>query len=171
MTVRSIRIACFNLRCMQVDSLYDEQYIVMVGIHYTKSDVFLLLCLCIIVMYILFSSCQLALFGYPDWVFFRAFSSLVRQMPRYNSPRRGTTRTLPKLIVFVYVLFVCKCVLYYCHRVATQLQLTNISISIMKCIPTITIMCTKHSDLLLIVQTIITWGKICAIIINVICIF
>jgi hypothetical protein len=26
-----------------------------------------------------------------------------------------------------YVLFVCKCVLYYCNRVATQLQLTNIS--------------------------------------------
>ena len=25
------------------------------------------------------------------------------------------------------VLFVCKCVLYYFHRVATQLQLTNIS--------------------------------------------
>jgi len=30
-------------------------------------------------------------------------------------------------IVLFYVLFVCKCVLYYCHRVATQLQLTNIS--------------------------------------------
>jgi len=27
------------------------------------------------------------------------------------------------------VLFVCVCVLYYCHRVATQLQLTNISIN------------------------------------------
>jgi hypothetical protein len=33
------------------------------------------------------------------------------------------------LICFVSfcVLFMCKCVLYYCHRVATQMQLTNIS--------------------------------------------
>jgi len=30
-------------------------------------------------------------------------------------------------IVLFFVLFVCQCVLYYCHRVATQLQLTNIS--------------------------------------------
>jgi len=79
--------------------------------------------------------------------FFRAFFSVVRQMPGYTSQRRGTVRTLPNYwtvlfyvlfvsivlfyvlfvsIVLFYVLFVCKCVLYYCHRMTTQLQL-NIS--------------------------------------------
>jgi hypothetical protein len=83
-------------------------------------------------------------FFYPDWGFFypdlsfstlrfflpwqgffRAFSSVVRQMPGYNSQRRGTARTLPKLIALFSVLFVCQCMLYYCHQVSTQLQLTN----------------------------------------------
>ena len=71
---------------------------------------------------------------YPDR-FFRAFSSVVRQMPRYNQPRRGTVRTLPNccvvlcIVCFVsfFIFFMCKRVLYYCHRVITQLQLKNIS--------------------------------------------
>jgi hypothetical protein len=92
--------------------------------------VFLLLGLCILIVRL------------PWLRFFHAFSSVVRQMPGYNFPSRGTTRTLPKFLccsqnffavlcivcfVSLCVLFVCKCVLYNCHRVATQLQLTNIS--------------------------------------------
>ena len=48
------------------------------------------------VLYILFSSSQSAFFGYSVWLrVFRASSSVVRQMPRYNSQSRGTARTLP----------------------------------------------------------------------------
>jgi hypothetical protein len=65
---------------------------------------------------------------------FRVFPSVVRQMPGYTSQRRGTVRILPSSwivlfyvlfvsIVLFYVLLVCKCVLYYYHRVATQLKL------------------------------------------------
>jgi hypothetical protein len=38
--------------------------------------------------------------------FFHAFSSVVRQMPGYNSPSRGTARTFPKfLFCSMYCLF------------------------------------------------------------------
>jgi len=67
----------------------------------------------------------------PGLRFFHAFFSALRQMPGYNLQRRGTVHTLPKLIVFLYVLFMCKCVLYYYrHQVSNQLQLTNISLSL-----------------------------------------
>jgi len=36
------------------------------------------------------------------------------------------------LIVLLCILFVCKYVLYYCHRVSTQLRLTNISYHILR---------------------------------------
>jgi hypothetical protein len=65
----------------------------------------------------------------PWLVFFCAFYSVVRKMPGCNSQRWGTACTLPKLIVFLYLLFMCKCILLYCHRMSTQLQLTNLSIS------------------------------------------
>jgi hypothetical protein len=50
------------------------------------------------------------IFRLPWLRFFRAFSSVVRQMPEYNLQRRGTARTISKLIVLFCLLFVCKCV-------------------------------------------------------------
>jgi hypothetical protein len=114
-------------------------------------------------------------FRLSELSFFHAFSSVIRQMPGYNS-QRWAWPALPKLhgkvlcflgffcifcmllfncvnyiflllclcilivmyvifcvfctIVLFCVLFMCKCVLYYCHRLSTQLQLTNISVSL-----------------------------------------
>ena len=103
------------------------------------SYVFLLLCSCILIICMLCSVYSVfivptGILWLPWLRFFRAFSSVARQMPEYSSQRRGTFRTLPnKWIVLFYVLFVsivlfcvlfvCKSVLYYCHRVANQLQL------------------------------------------------
>jgi hypothetical protein len=57
-------------------------------------------------------------------------------MPGYKPAEMGHGPHSSKIFVLFYTLFVLcrsvyclcvKCVLYYCHRVATQLQLTNIS--------------------------------------------
>jgi hypothetical protein len=45
------------------------------------------------------------------------------------------------LVVLFCILFVCKCVLYCCYRVATQLQLTNISISNSSSFSTVPVQC------------------------------
>ena len=77
------------------------------------SYVFLFLLLCILIfMYVL--SCIFC-FHRVTWhssptmtEVFRVFSSVIRQMPGYNSQRRGTAPTPPKLIMLFCVLFVCK---------------------------------------------------------------
>jgi hypothetical protein len=71
--------------------------------------VFLLLRLCILIVQL------------PWLRFLHAFSSVVRQMPGYNSPRRGTARTVPIYFCVVpYIVFFlccsvyCLCVNVYC---------------------------------------------------------
>ena len=69
--------------------------------------VFLLLCLCIfIIMFLFLLLCFL-------------FLLLCMFPSRYSVS-----------LFLLRVLFVCKCVLYYCHWMSTQLQLANITISI-----------------------------------------
>jgi len=93
--------------------------------------VFLLLGLCILIVWLCIIIVPAGNLRLSWRRFFRVFSSVVRLMPGYNSQRRGTARTLPKIFVLFCVLFLCKCVLYYWHRVTTQLQLTNISYNVM----------------------------------------
>jgi hypothetical protein len=89
------------------------------------------------VLYILFSSCQLAFFGYPE--VFPCLLLSCRANARVLLAKTGhgphSSQILNYfvlyiiLIVLFFVLFMCKCVQYYCHRVSTQLQLTSISYS------------------------------------------
>jgi len=100
--------------------------------------VFLLLCQCIFIVCVCIFIVPAGTLQLPRLRFFRASSSVVRQMPGYK-PKDGARPALfQNFCVVLYIvsfvsfclLFVCKCVLYYCHRVATQLQSTNISYDI-----------------------------------------
>jgi len=64
--------------------------------------------------------------------FFRAFFVSCKANARVKLAKMGHGPHSSKVLccsmycfVSFYVLFVCNCVLYYCHRVATQLQLTK----------------------------------------------
>jgi hypothetical protein len=99
----------------------------------TLTEVFL--CFNTVIYVFLMLGLRILIVRLPWLRFLRAFSSVVRQMPGYNSPSRGTARTLPNfLFVLKFCVVLCivlchsvyKCVLYNCHRVATHWQLTNI---------------------------------------------
>jgi hypothetical protein len=83
----------------------------------------------------LYILCQLTFSGYPDWGFSVPFPQLCGKY--HGIPRKDRARSALYVIscvvlciivsiVLFCTLFVCKCVLYYCHRVSTQLQL-NVS--------------------------------------------
>jgi hypothetical protein len=85
--------------------------------------IFILLCLCILIVRL--CTCIFIVpavtFRLPWLRFFRAFSSVVRQMPWYNPQRRDTAYTFPKwLCCSIYCLF-CIILCIVCVQMCTVL--------------------------------------------------
>ena len=101
------------LQCSDV-LLCIRLYILYVLLHFVRYALLLLCLYIVIVMYVLFC---IFCFHPASWhssatltEVFRAFSSVVRQMPGYNSHRVCIVLCIVCFVSF-YVLFVCKCVL------------------------------------------------------------
>jgi hypothetical protein len=84
----------------------------------------------------MYSYCMFMYLHHANW---RSSATLTEGFPCFFLIFKANARVKPAKMghgphsfkIFVsYVFFVCKCVLNYCHRVATQLQLTNIPVSI-----------------------------------------
>ena len=88
----------------------------------------------------MYSYCCLCILrrGYPVWGFSVLFPQLkgkCQGITRQDGARPSLFQNCGVILCIVCfvsfcVSFVRKCLLYYCHRLTTQLQLTNISISI-----------------------------------------
>jgi hypothetical protein len=93
----------------------------VVFLYNTVIYVFLLLYLCILSVWLFIFIVPTGTLRLPWQMFLHAFSSVVRKMPGYNSPRRSTARTLPNIFVLFCVFFVlccsvyCWCVNVYCY--------------------------------------------------------
>jgi len=101
----------------------------------TLNNIFLLLCLCILIicLYIFivpFGKLRLTCLRFSMLLFISCTAN-ARVKPGDGTQHAPFQNVCVVLCIVSFVsfcaLFVCKCVLYYCHRVATHLQLTNIS--------------------------------------------
>jgi len=88
-------------------------------------------------MFTVMSIYSYCMFMYLHRASWRSSATLTEVFPCFLLSCKANARVKPaktghgqhssQIFVSFCVLSVCKCVLYYCHRVATQLQLTNIS--------------------------------------------